>query len=140
MIFIAHRGNTQGKKLEFENEPNYLKNALDMGYNIEIDVWLSNRNDEFLLGHDVGTYPIKRSFVLRDGIWCHAKTIETLDVLMTMNTKCFFHDRDDCTLTSTGHIWTFPGKKITARSILVDPDNVLSHVGCYAVCSDYDNI
>lgn len=140
MIFIAHRGNTQGKNPELENKPDYLERALELGYDVEIDVWLSDKSDEFLLGHDVGIHSIKKDWILQDGIWCHAKTIKTLEVLLSMKAKCFFHDSDDCTLTSTGHIWTFPGKEITSQSILVDPDNVLSHVGCYAVCSDYSEI
>ena len=39
MYYISHRGNLKGSKPEYENHPNYIKKALSMGYDVEIDVW-----------------------------------------------------------------------------------------------------
>ena len=39
MILISHRGNLEGKQPEQENNPLYIYNALNKGYEVEIDVW-----------------------------------------------------------------------------------------------------
>ena len=41
MILISHRGNINGKKPDLENKPEYIQNAIKLGYNVEIDVWWS---------------------------------------------------------------------------------------------------
>ena len=45
-------------------------------------------------------------------------------------------------MTSTGYIWTYPGRELTIRSIMVLPeliDNTLHKLdrNCYAICSDF---
>ena len=42
------------------------------------------------------------------------------------NVECFFHDSDDCVLTSKNNIWTFPGKHLTEKSICVMPEKYIS--------------
>jgi len=32
MILISHRGNIDGKLSEYENNPNYILSAIDLGY------------------------------------------------------------------------------------------------------------
>ena len=39
MIFIAHRGNTKGPNKELENTPGYIDEALDNGFDVEVDIW-----------------------------------------------------------------------------------------------------
>ena len=52
---------------------------------------------------------------------------------------CFFHQDDDVTLTSKGHMWIYPGKKLVEGSVCVMPE--YGYDGnldlCYAICSDY---
>ena len=38
MILISHRGNISGKNVSLENNPNYIKDAIYLGYNVEVDV------------------------------------------------------------------------------------------------------
>ena len=40
MILIAHRGNINGPRVEFENNPEYVLRAIEMGFDAEVDVWL----------------------------------------------------------------------------------------------------
>ena len=47
MRFIAHRGNVYGANKEKENKPDYIKQALALGFDVEIDAW-------FVHGEDVG--------------------------------------------------------------------------------------
>ena len=38
MNFIAHRGNTSGPQPSFENTEDYLQDAIDKGYHVEVDI------------------------------------------------------------------------------------------------------
>ena len=62
MILISHRGNIDGKNLEQENSPKYIDNAISLGYDVEVDIWLIGR--ELYLGHDNPDYQIEISFNL----------------------------------------------------------------------------
>ena len=145
MILIAHRGNTNGPS-DKENSPEYIIETLAKGYYVEVDVW--KIGEELFLGHDKGEYLIDVSFLKSDlKIICHAKTPETLEFLLKHNIHCFFHDKDECVLTSKGLIWTYPGKSLTDISICVMPewenpelkkDFVLKcYEKCYGICSDW---
>jgi len=50
--FISHRGNLAGPMPEFENRPDYIDNALDLGFDVEVDLW--SYDNKFFLGHDEG--------------------------------------------------------------------------------------
>jgi hypothetical protein len=55
--------------------------------------------------------------------------------------KYFWHQNDDITLTSNGYLWTYPGKKLTDKSIVVLPEfnfyNKKDLKKCYGICSDF---
>ena len=61
MILISHRGNLTGPNKKWENNPEYIRKALDDGYNVEIDVWYENST--FYLGHDEPTHKINVNFL-----------------------------------------------------------------------------
>lgn len=137
MIFISHRGNLLGKNKEFENNPKYIVDTLEKGYDVEIDVWCVD--GKWFLGHDFPQYLINENFLLNDRFWCHAKNLESFENLLKIGVVCFWHQNDDYTLTSNGFIWTYPGKKLTTRSICVLPENILNYKGisnCFGICSD----
>ena len=50
MILISHRGNTNGKQSELENMPEYIDNAIKLGYDVEVDIRF--KSGKFYLGHD----------------------------------------------------------------------------------------
>ena len=50
MILISNRGNVDGVNLEKENTQSYIQQAIDLGYDVEIDVRYIN--NKFWLGHD----------------------------------------------------------------------------------------
>ena len=139
MNIISHRGNINGRDIENENHPSYINNALNKGFDCEIDVWY--KNNQFYLGHDDPTYLISKDYLVNDKLWCHAKNIEALYEMLNNNIHCFFHLTDDVTLTSRGYMWTFIGKKLTKLSIAVlpelYPEQDLSI--CYGICSDNIN-
>ena len=137
MILISHRGNTYGKS-EQENHPDYIQKTLDLGYNVEVDVWYIF--GKFSLGHDEPQYIIDKKFLQNSKIWCHAKTISTLHYLINLGVICFFHEQDSVTLTSNNYIWTYPGKTLTKKSICVLPEKDFYPQKCAGICSDYISI
>jgi hypothetical protein len=136
MYLISHRGNTNGPKKKLENSPKYIYQALESGYNVEIDVRYVG--GFFYLGHDTADYKIEKSFLLSDGLWCHAKNVEALEELKKLNCNYFWHDNDDYTLTSNGFIWAYPGRKLTKNSICVLPEKSdYKKIHCAGICSDF---
>lgn len=139
MILISHRGNINGKFELYENEPNYIKKAYDNGYDVEIDVWYIN--NIFYLGHDKPLYKIDLEFLKNNHFWIHCKNIECLyELSKYKDIHYFWHQNDDYTLTSWNILWTYPGKKLTNRSVAVLPENVdyadYELKNCYGICSD----
>ena len=65
MRFISHRGNLYGPDLEREKHPDYITEALNLGYDVEIDVWLLN--GVYWLGHDEPQYKTNLEFLKNDG-------------------------------------------------------------------------
>ena len=76
MILISHRGNIDGKLSEYENNPNYILAAIDLGYDVEIDVWFID--GKFMLGHDEPTHEVDYKFLMNEKLWCHAKNLDAL--------------------------------------------------------------
>jgi hypothetical protein len=72
--------------------------------------------------------------------WCHAKSIPTLETLLKLKANCFFHNKDDCVLTSQNKIWIYPGKRLVKNSIAVLPETVNYSIDelkiCKGICSD----
>ena len=138
MFYISHRGNVFGPNKNEENKIDYINYAIKLGFDVEIDVWFYK--DNFYLGHDEPLYKVKKNFILKKNFWCHAKNFEALINLKKINANYFWHQNDDYVLTSSGYIWTFPGKKLYKKSIYVLPehqkkfDNSQNYKG---ICSDF---
>ena len=67
MFYISHRGNINGRNKEAENKPEYIKIALERGYDIEIDVRF--KDSQFYLGHDFAQYKIEDSFLVNEKLF-----------------------------------------------------------------------
>jgi hypothetical protein len=138
MVLISHRGNINGRKPEDENKPWYILNAIEQGYDCEIDVW--HVKNQWYLGHDKPEYEIDLGFLNNNKLWCHAKNLQALQDLLKNNIHCFWHQKDDYTITSRGIIWTYPGNSLSCDSICVMPEYVNKKFKgldtCAGVCSD----
>jgi hypothetical protein len=140
MKLISHRGNTDGPIPNLENNPEYILESLNLGFDVEVDVWYVNNN--FYLGHDEAKYLIDEKFLENNRLWCHAKNIDSLyKMLNNDKIHCFWHQKDDFTITSRGFIWTHPNKELTSNSICVLPEiqkkfNSTEKI-FFGICSDY---
>jgi hypothetical protein len=136
MLLISHRGNIQGRIPQHENSPIYIWEALELGFDVEIDVWVKNR--EFYLGHDGPDYLVTEKFLTNPKLWCHAKSLGALNMMLDNNNiHCFWHQTDSYTLTSKGYVWTYPNQPLCEKSICVMPTDLSTYdTNIIGICSD----
>lgn len=137
---ISHRGNLNGRSIKDENTVSYVQKAIDNGFDVEIDIWLTNSN--LHLGHDGPEQHIRLEWLdeRKDKLWIHCKSLETLSYFNECKIpfNFFFHDQDQATLTSKSFIWAFPGKQPLRNSIAVLPEIHDDDVSiCLGICSDF---
>ena len=139
MILISHRGNIEGKNVDKENHPDYIDQALSLGYQVEIDLWLIN--GKLFLGHDEPQYNINSDWLFNriSKLWIHCKNIPAIEWFNIVGRfNYFWHENDTITLTSKNDIWAYPGKQPIKNSIAVMPEIYDEDVSsCLGVCSDY---
>jgi len=140
MILISHRGNTNGSNKD-ENNPKYIDNAIEDGYDVEIDIWCIN--ELIYLGHESPQYLVDFSWIIDRvlKLWIHCKNINALIYIKNCgyDIRYFWHQSDDVTITSNGFFWTYPGKQLTKNSIAVMPETKpFNDIEIsYGICSDY---
>lgn len=139
IVLISHRGNIEGKNIDKENHPDYIDQALTLGYQVEIDIWLIN--NELFLGHDKPQYPVNQEWLYDriSKLWVHCKNIPAIEWFNSIGRfNYFWHENDTVTLTSKQDIWAYPGKQPIKNSIAVMPEIHNEDVSqCLGVCSDY---
>jgi len=147
LIIISHRANINGPSKN-ENSPESIEIALSLNYDVELDVWAIN--DQLMLGHDAPQYTLNKPLMDRIGAsgWFHCKNLEALNYFSNNlpDLNYFWHQKDDYTITSNGYFWTYPGKKISNRSVIVLPELIDQDIlesmlqqGAYALCTDWPN-
>ncbi len=138
MKLISHRGNLSGPNLKLENTPTYIDEALDSGYDVEVDVW--HKNDRFYLGHDLAEHKVPVGWFLNRShkLWIHCKNHEAFQILLRYQSlNIFWHQTDDFALTSKGYVWCYPGVGPLDRSVAVMPELDTPNLVKYdAICSD----
>lgn len=145
MHWISHRGNLYGRQSDRENDPTYIDEALQAGFDVEVDIWYVDGT--LSLGHDAPEHPITLDWLLArcEKLWCHAKNAAALDHLISQsnNMHVFSHDTDPVVLTSKGVPWVYPGHLLFPRSICVMPERAKAAYteqqlrSCAGICSDY---
>jgi hypothetical protein len=144
MIKISHRGNINGPVLDKENRPSYIDAAIQLGYEVEVDIRFIN--DEFWLGHDEPQYKVVVTWIKlrKDKLWIHCKDTESASELLKLDNgyKIFCHTNDPYVLTTTNHLWVHDlTTRVDSTSIipLIGLEDIKNYKGNtpFAVCSDY---
>jgi hypothetical protein len=139
-IFIAHRGNTEGRNPARENHPDYIHEAISQGFDVEIDLW--KIGSEFILGHDKPRHGVNYEFLLRKAprLWIHAKDLQALGSLANdPRFNLFCHSNDPRVLTTKGYVWTRSADEDYSDSSIVlalDFFPTFSLV-CGGICSNF---
>ena len=140
MLLISHRGNIEGRVPELENSPNYVSQAISLGYDVEVDLWVDN--NLLYLGHDEPQYLVGDLWIAGFfySLWIHCKNPEAITYMQENHPEAnyFWHEKDTLTLTSKNYLWTYPGKQPVKNSIAVMPELYGDDISeCLGLCSDY---
>lgn len=145
MRLIAHRGNLNGPDPSNENRPDYIMEAINKGYSVEIDLRMFN--GELMLGHDEPQYEIELLFLVHhtSKLWVHCKDYASLDFVSRYTMLNFFsHFTDEpYVLTSHGQFWAYPGQlPLGTDCVMVMPElhsslEEIKKVKTFGICSDY---
>ena len=138
MILISHRGNLTGRIPNNENHPNYIDEAINAGFDVEVDMWWVD--GRVYLGHDNPQYEVDNEWLVdrADKLWVHCKNVELLNWIRSTILHWFWHEEDTLTLTSKQYMWAYPGKQPIIGSIAVMPEIYNDKIKkCVGICSDY---
>jgi len=136
MFFISHRGNLTGPNPQEENKIEYINEALNQKYDVELDLWYKSNN--FYLGHDEPLYLVDINFLNNKKFWIHAKNLTCFYELEKLDLNFFWHENDKIVITSKGYFWNYPGTKLSNKSICVLPEkNEEKDFKCLGICSDF---
>lgn len=145
MKIISHRGNLDGPNIGNENKKDQISACIDLGLDIEIDLW--RIDEKFFLGHDDPETEISEKWLLekKNYLWIHCKNLEGLEILIKefSDLNFFWHENDKYTLTNHGYIWAYPGNELSLNSVCVMPEwndkefKCISGLKCYGICTDY---
>ena len=140
MIIISHRGNFDGPDLENENTPKSTDKALNAGFDVELDIWVLGT--DIFLGHDQPFFKISLDFLKdrKEHLWLHLKNFESADFFFGfVGFNYFAHENDPYVITSKGYVWSYPGKCLSQKKIILMPEwNAGDHIqGATGICTDY---
>jgi len=146
MKLIAHRGNIAGRLLEKENTPEYIDSAINLGYEVEVDV--REKDGSLYLGHDTPDYEVSLEWLLerRDMLWIHVKNFKALNMLISTELRIFFHEKENQTIVNNcGIIWSHDLENYSSKSIiplltLEESSKASTCKQAYGICSDYVEI
>lgn len=137
MKIISHRGNLNGKNIELENRPDYILEAINKGFDVEID--LRVKDNQLFLGHDIPQYKIDQDFLEtnKDSLWIHCKEIEALKKIKNIKGLNYFsHHRDDFVLTSLNYVWAMSYIDYD-DAIKVDLNATMCKSSQLGICTDF---
>lgn len=139
MKLISNRGNITLAQKEYENRPSYIETAINLGYDVKIDVCIKDK--KLFLGADEPQYKLDIDWLKKynSKLWLQCKSIEVIQKFNELDhsgshLNYFWHENDTMTLTSKCYIW---GKEAIKGGICISPElNNIDIKTCYGVCSD----
>ena len=144
MIFISHRGNINEIKPELENTKHYIQSAIDLGYDVEVDV--RSVDGILFLGHDTPDYEVSIQWLLdrKDNLWIHCKDFDSLSTLLPHCLRLFFHEKEQYSIISNKLIWAHNLDLVNSKCIipLLHISDIDSWIptSVFGICSDYIQI
>ena len=141
-VLNSHRGNVDCSYHQEENSQDYIQKAINLGYDVEIDV--RKINDKLFLGHDTPDYEVSIEWLLErnNKLWIHTKNFEALSFLIDFNLKTFYHQKENHTIiNSCNLIWSHELSESNEKSIIpllsLEDINNFDNKKVYGICSDF---
>lgn len=101
---ISHRGNISGPESARENSPDFIDEAIDLGFDVEVDV--RRIDGKLYLGHDGPDYEVNLVWLLQRvrNLWIHCKNLEAARWLGA-DLRCFCSISDPFCFITQGYLW-----------------------------------
>lgn len=146
MILISHRGNVDNIQPKRENTKEYILEAIERGFYVEIDIWM--KNGSLFLGHDSAENEVSVDWLNKfsDKLFIHSKNYSAFCYFMYENDisiPTFYHTIEDhVVIGNTKLVWSHNLKECNERSIipLLDKESIKQinkYSNVYGVCSDF---
>ena len=144
MMLISHRGNINSINPERENTQEYIDEAINSGYHVEIDLYC--HKDKLWLGHDTPDTTVQSQWLVdrTDKLFVHAKNHTALEYfLYNTNIPVFYHTIESHVLIgNTSLIWSHDLDEATSNSIIPllsakDFEKRCNFKHVYGICSDF---
>jgi hypothetical protein len=145
MILISHRGNISGKNKKRENTIEYIQEAIDNKFLVEIDIISSN--NKYFFGHCKKSIKenLDINFLLKNSknLLIHCKDLESILLLQNFNLNYFYHNNDNYAISSKkwiiSHSKNFANQLIE-NTIFMLPEKFNKDINifrkCFGICSD----
>lgn len=146
MILISHRGNVDNIQPKRENTKEYILEAIDRGFYVEIDIWM--KNGSLFLGHDSPENEVSVDWLNKfsDKLFIHSKNYSAFCYFMYENAipiPTFYHTIEDhVVIGNTKLVWSHNLEECNERSVipLLDKESIKQidrYPNVYGVCSDF---
>jgi hypothetical protein len=144
MKIISHRGNINGPVVEKENRPSYIDSAIQLGYDVEVDLRIID--GDFWLGHDEPQYKIELTWMRlrKNNLWFHCKDVNSALLLAKLDEdfKYFCHSSEPYVCTSYKYLWIHDlTANINDKCIipLLSKEDINNYTNNepYAICTDF---
>ena len=141
---ISHRGNINGPVNHKENRPSYIDSALQLGFDVEVDI--RYENDKFMLGHDTGDYEVSDIWITKrkENLWFHCKDLNSVYALRKIDPTIikFCHSSDPFVLVSNGMTWVHDLKLNLDINCVIPLMSIydIDNYNCgkvYGICTDF---
>lgn len=139
-LLISNRGNLNGINNQRENSPDYVKEALDKGYYVVVDVWAIGKH--LAIGTHYAQHVVSIDFLQNPRIFARTNNVSTLTSLLESKVHCFLNIQDS--LTNGGLLWRgYPTLEVTPRCIVYMPEWMLGDINkvhdviCTGICSNF---
>jgi hypothetical protein len=118
VILIAHRGNLFGRVPERENTPEYLNEAIHLGYHVMVDAWY--HEGCFWFGERKPIWKPHLDWLpyASNSVLLRARNPEALLAAAEQGLNVFWHQTDSYALTSWGDLLGFYGAPSSGNSFV----------------------
>ena len=134
---ISNNGNINGPNSAKYGKNNIesIKNAIEYGFDVKVDVWMSNNN--ICCGNYNNLIPIDKYYLIHNKIWFNCMDILSFHYLKEIKgSRAFLNMKDS--LSFNNKFWT-TNKNLTKNSIALLPELQFGWdlTFCYGICTDY---
>lgn len=149
MLLISNRGNITGENKAKQNSVPYIMRAIQLGYDVKIDIW--HVNNRWYLGKEKPNceVPFRFFYINKNmkysggncnkALWIQCQNIHAFNMLIPYrwSLNYFFKNDTNMLFTSFGYIWSSDRINATHECVLATNDYKNVPTAQFGLCTDY---